>query len=487
MTFRHHIRTRQEEAGMSRISRGLQPLSRDHLAPLKVALYYCLVGGSWILLSDKLLLLVVQDANQLSRLQTVKGWFFVLVSALLLYWLVGHYLRVVHRREAQLRVSEERFRSVFETAAAGMVLMRPDGGIFQANPAFCCFTGFTEEELVLMTITDVTHPDDRERTLGNYQSLSSGQEESVHYEKRYLTRDGRTVWGHASVACLLGRENLPGYCIGLVQDITERKEAEAALQVAHRELEAFVYTVSHDLRSPLTPIIGYADFLFEQCRDRLNEQELNCLAEISTSGARMVALMEDLLTLAKVGQVERPEEPLDAGEIAREVVRSLVLQNRWDVVSVEVGSLPSLCVPRTLVVQIFDNLIGNALRYGCTAGGVVEVGGERRGEIARLFVRDHGFGIPAEERGRIFEVFYRGTTGKHTTGTGIGLATVQKIARLFSGRAWVEETPGGGSTFWVEMIDALPGSSDNHAAVSEEPSGSSLFDDPCNSDPYNIQ
>ena len=448
---------------MSSISTGLPPSSRDHLAPLKVALYYCLAAGSWILLSDKLLLLVVQDAAQLSRLQTVKGWFFVLVSSLLLYWLVWHYLRVVHRREAQLRISEERFRSVFDTAAAGMVLMRPDGAIFQANPAFCSFIGYPEEELVRMTIADVTHPDDRERTLENYQSLSTGQEESVHYEKRYLTRDGRTVWGHASVACLLDRENLPGYCIGLVQDITERKEAEAALQIAHRELEAFVYTVSHDLRSPLTPIIGYADLLAEQCCDKLNEQELSFLSEISISGSRMVALMEDLLTLAKVGQVERPDELLDAGEIVGEVVRGLVLQNRGDSVSVEVGSLPSLYVPRTLVMQIFDNLIGNALRYGCTAGGVVEVGGERRGEAIRLFVRDHGLGIPAEERDCIFDVFYRGTTGKDTEGTGIGLATVQKIARLFSGRAWVEETPGGGSTFWVEMVDAPPGSTDDNA------------------------
>lgn len=450
---------------MRRVSTGLPPTSRDYLAPLKVALYYGLAAGSWILLSDKLLQVVVRDADQLSRMQTVKGWFFVLVSALLLYWLVWHYLLVVHRREAELRVSEERFRSVFETAAAGMVLMSPDGAIFQANPAFCRFTGFAEEELVRLTIADVTHPEDRERTLENYQSLSTGQEESVHYEKRYLTSDGRTVWGHASVACLLDRENLPGYCIGLVQDITERKETEEALHTAHRELEAFVYTVSHDLRSPLTPIIGYADFLFEHCRDRLGEEELNCLAEISTSGSRMVDLMEDLLTLAKVGQVERPAAPLDAGEIVGEVVRGLIMQNRWDGVSVEVRSLPSLFVPRTLVVQIFDNLIGNALRYGCVAGGDIEVGGERQGETVRLYVRDHGPGIPVEERGRIFEVFYRGTTGKDTAGTGIGLATVQKIARLFSGRAWVEETPGGGSTFCVEMVDAPQGTPDSHAAA----------------------
>lgn len=443
---------------MSRISTRIKPSSRDHLTPLKIALYYCLAAGSWILLSDKILLFMVQDVGQLSHLQTVKGWVFVLVSTLLLYWLVWHNLRAVHRRKAQLQVSEERFRSVFATAAAGMVLMHPDGAIFQANPAFCKFIGFTEEELTGKMISDVTHPEDREQTLENYQSLFSGEKASIHYEKRYLTRDGRTVWGHASVACLLNQENFPGYCIGLVQDITERKAAEEALRIAHREMEAFAYTVSHDLRSPLTPIIGYADFLAAQCRDRLNGEELGFLAEISAAGKRMVELMDNLLTLAKVGRVERPKEPVDAGEVAREVVRNLAMHNRWQGVSVEVGSLPALYVPRTQLVQIFDNLICNALRYGCTPECRVDVGGERRGEAARLFVRDHGLGIPAAERDCIFDVFYRGTTGKDTEGSGIGLATVQKIARLFSGRAWVEETPDGGSTFWVELIDAPPGS-----------------------------
>lgn len=446
---------------MNRISTKIKFWSREHRAPLKIALYYCLAAGSWILLSDKILLFVVKDVEQLSHLQTVKGWIFVLVSTLLLYWLVWHNLRAVHRRKAQLRVSEERFRSVFATAAAGMVLMHPDGAIFQANPAFCKFLGFTEEELTGKTVSDITHPEDREETVGNYQSLFSGEKASIHYEKRYLTRDGRTVWGHASVACLLNQEHLPAYCIGLVQDITERKAAEEALRIAHREMEAFVYTVSHDLRSPLTPIIGFADFLATACRDRLNGQELGFLGEISAAGKRMVELMESLLTLAKVGQIERPKEPIDAGEVAREVVRNLSMLNRWQGVSVEVGSLPALYVPRTQLTQIFDNLICNALRYGCTPECRVEVGGRRQGGAARLFVRDHGHGIPAEERDRIFDVFYRGTTGQDTEGTGIGLATVQKIARLFSGRAWVEETPGGGSTFWVELLDAPPGSSDD--------------------------
>ena len=236
-------------------------------------------------------------------------------------------------------------------------------------------------------------------------------------------------------------------------EISERMRAEEELKEANRELDTFVYTVSHDLRSPLTPIISYADYLCESCRDRLEEQELGCLAEISDSGKRMVALMEDLLTLAKVGQVERPSEQLDTGAVVNDAICDLTEELSGAGVGIEVADLPSLSVPKTLLYQIFHNLIGNALRYAGREGSPIEVGGERRDDLVRFYVRDHGPGIPEEERSQIFEVFYRGTTGKESPGTGVGLATVQKIARLYGNRAWVEETPGGGSTFWVEMVD----------------------------------
>ena len=119
--------------------------------------------------------------------------------------------------------------------------------------------------------------------------------------------------------------------------------------------------------------------------------------------------------------------------------------------AVKKESLPALKVPKTLLTQLFDNLIGNAVRYAGSDGGPIEVGCERSEERLRFYVRDHGPGIPEDERSRIFDVFYRSSTGKNIPGTGVGLATVQKIARLYGGKAWMEETPGGGSTFWVEM------------------------------------
>ncbi len=355
---------------------------------------------------------------------------------------------ITERKHAQeaLQESEERFRSFFESAASGMAIIDLKGRTLRINPTFCRLSGYSEAEALRMNIFEVTHPDDREKTRHLYDEIRMGRRRVVDFEKRYLCKDGSVIWGHATVAGVFGPDGDLSYFAANVQDITERKLAE-------EELEAFVYTVSHDLRSPLTSIIGYADFLRESCQDRLDEQALNCLAKISASGEMMAMLMDDLLTLATVGKVQSPVEALDTRKVVNEVVCSLSEQISRVGGSVEIGDLPVVQVSKTLLVQVFDNLIGNAIRHGCKPGDVIEVGGERRGEKVRLYVRDHGPGIPDEERGRIFEVYFRGTTGKSQKGTGVGLATVQKIAKMYEGRTWVEETSGGGSTFWVEMVD----------------------------------
>jgi PAS domain S-box-containing protein len=362
---------------------------------------------------------------------------------------------ISRRRQAEqsLRESEERFRSFFTTAAAGMVILSPDGGIIQVNPAFCGFIGYREDELRQLTITEITHPDDRGMTSGSYEQIFSGQKRAVHYEKRYLRKDGQVIWGHASVACIMGADQQPLHCICLVQDISERKKAEEDLRQANRELDAFVYTVSHDLRSPLTPIIGFADYLRTEYHDSLDAEAQKMLVEIGKQGHLMLELLEDLLSLARVGHLERPAEPVDLRDVVLEVVGGFWNRLEQCGMTVTLDDLPSLRAPKSLLVQIFDNLIGNALRYAGQQGGTVEVGGERIGNRVRLYVRDHGPGIPAAEQETVFDLFYRGSTGKVVEGTGVGLATVLKIARLYGGNAWVEETVGGGCTFRVEMLD----------------------------------
>lgn len=492
---------------------------------------------------------------------------------------------ITERKEAEraLRLSEGRFRTVFNSAAAGMVTISQEGRFLELNDAFISFIGYSRDELLNLRVADITHPDDLERTTENYRLLGGGQSRAIDYQKRFRRRDGSIVWGQVSMASVPGDDGLPLYYIGLVQDvtkserdeeqlreskqmlqlvldyipqhvfwkdresvylgsnrnfaraagvdspqdlvgktdydlpwkreeadfyrgcdrrvmeadtpelhiiepqlqadgkeawldcnkiplhdgdgrvvgilgtfedITERKRAEEALVETNRELDAFVYTVSHDLRNLLTPIIGFASVVHENNRDLLDGQSLACLTTIESLGNRMRALMEDLLVLAKVGHIPQPDKPVDLNLLVDEVMIGMGSLIAETGVTVKRDALPGLRMPETLLSQIFNNLIGNAIHYAGNAGSPIEVGGERDDDKVRLYVRDHGQGIPQEDHDRVFEVFYRGTADPETPGTGVGLATVKKISHLYGGRVWVEETDGGGSTFWLELADS---------------------------------
>ena len=364
--------------------------------------------------------------------------------------------------EGRLRASQQMLQLVLDYIPQYVFWKDLDSVYLGCNRNFARAAGVeTPQELIGKTDYDLAWKKEEADSFRKYdRRVMESDTPELHIIELQRHADGKQAWLDTNKIPLHDGEGQVVGILGTYEDITERRlaenalrESETKLKEANRELETFTYTVSHDLRTPLTVILGYADLLQKSLRDRLNEQELNSLSIIHDSGIRMVELMEDLLDLAKAGQIERPTEPCNTEEVVNEVVFGLTeLINEVDV-SVAVGDLPTLRVPRTLLFQILHNLIGNALRYGCKQGDVIEVGGDRKGKKVRLYVRDHGSGVPEEERGRIFEVFYRGTTRKNEKGTGIGLATVQKIARLFDGRAWVEETPGGGSTFWVEMVD----------------------------------
>ncbi len=362
-------------------------------------------------------------------------------------------LDISERKQAEknLRAGEARFRSIFDTAAAGMAILTPYGDILEVNPYFCEFIGFSSEELIGRNIEDVTHPDDRGPTADYYTALRQGRDPMVNIEKRYLRKDGQVRWGHASVACVFGRDRSETYCVGLVQDITRHKETETRMQEAYAELDAFVHTVAHDLRTPLTPIIGMAEFLRTHASGVLDRTALDFLADIEASGYRMLALLEDLLVLARVGHIRQPATPIDTRRVVHEVLMNLAGPLSTAKSKVEVGELSPLCLPETQINQLFANLIGNALRYAGTTGKPIEVGEEQKDGQLIIYVRDHGPGIPDDEVKHIFEVFFRGEGAKQIKGTGVGLATVRKIARLYNGEVRFEATPGGGSTFRLEF------------------------------------
>jgi light-regulated signal transduction histidine kinase (bacteriophytochrome) len=244
----------------------------------------------------------------------------------------------------------------------------------------------------------------------------------------------------------------PTHMLGVCRDITERIESRRRLLQTNRELDAFVSTVSHDLRSPLTPLIGFAELLEERYGEQLDEIGRECIHEIKKTAGKMKDLLEDLLSLSRVGQLKLPDRFLDATQIAEDVLLELADKVLEHQALVKISPLPEVKIPETLLMDLFRNLLENALKYAADQNPKIEVLGQEFSDRVHYAVVDHGPGIEKNEREIVFEPFRRGSSSKGSQGTGIGLATVAKIARVYGGNAWVEETPGGGATFIVELL-----------------------------------
>ena len=268
-------------------------------------------------------------------------------------------------------------------------------------------------------------------------------------QETHLIGTGRT-YEVVHSACQF--QHYPECKLGVCRDITERLAIRHRLQQVNRELDGFVSMVSHDLRSPLTPLIGFAELLQQCYSSKLDDLGREAIREISSSADKMKELLEDLLCLARVGQIPPPPEPIVTTEVVAEVLNELDDLVRQRKVEIDIGFLPDVLIPESLLADLYRNLLTNALKYGLGTGNpCIEVFGHVVGARIELIVRDHGKGVLEAERESIFEPFARGAASHQHAGTGIGLATVAKIARVCQGRAWVEETPGGGATFVVEL------------------------------------
>ncbi|NLV25180.1 MAG: response regulator [Deltaproteobacteria bacterium] len=362
---------------------------------------------------------------------------------------------VEDRKQAEeaLRLSEEKFRAIADYSFDLGLWFGVDGELLWANRAIERFTGKTFEECreVADHIFSSIHEEERRNIRDIMVSALADRTSGNNIPFRLHYQEGVFRWVSISWVPIYSRN---GEYLGIranIRDIHDLKRALENLEEVNHELDAFVYTVSHDLRTPLTPIIGFAQLLEERFHNQMDESSLEMLSCIEQQGRNMLALLEDLLRLARAGYLERPLEAVDAGGVVREVVLELHEKISQDAIEIKQNPLPFVHIPRTLLKQIFENLIQNAILYAGSAGNPIEIGGNRVAEKVFFFVRDHGPGVPQEDRKRIFEVFCRGSGEKKTGGTGVGLATVRKIARQYGGFAWVDETPNGGATFWVSV------------------------------------
>jgi len=227
------------------------------------------------------------------------------------------------------------------------------------------------------------------------------------------------------------------------------RELEASRREVERsrdEIEQFAYVASHDLREPVRMVASFAQLLAKEYAAVLDDRGREWLGYVTDGATRMQQMMDDLLRFSRAGRHAGPAQTVDTSEVLMEVLSILRLRIDEEGAQVSVGELPPVRGERTGIVQVFQNLIENALRYRSERPPEIHVQAHAEGDMVRLSVRDNGVGIAAEHQGRIFQIFARLHRDRHG-GLGVGLSLARRIVESSGGRLWVESVPGAGSTF----------------------------------------
>jgi PAS domain S-box-containing protein len=370
----------------------------------------------------------------------------------------------VQRAEDALRQSEEKFAKVFHASPDGIVIVRAkDGLILDLNESFQRMCGYSREEAVGRTALELgfwAFPERRARFLAEVEARGMvGGHEFVMRTRQGALRDMTTstvLIDIGGTPCL----------ISIARDVTDQRRAEeevrnlnvalehrvqertAELEAAIRELESFSYSVSHDLRSPLRAIAGYAKVIEEDYARQIGAEGRGQLDRIISNAIRMGDLIDDMLDFARIGRVELKRASVDMVSLVREVLADLPEAGVGRQIDVRIGAMPTALADRSLIRQVWLNLLGNALKYTrqCEQA-VIEVGGRIEAGETHFYVRDNGAGFDMQFANKLFHVFQRLHRDTSFEGTGVGLAIVARVVQRHGGRVWAEGVPDQGATF----------------------------------------
>ena len=356
------------------------------------------------------------------------------------------------RARQQVEESEKRFASAFAEAPIGMVLTKPDGTIVEANQAYADMLGRGREELLGQKSSQFTHADDLAATRQFYERLLAENATSAVLEKRCLRKNGEILRVRGTATMRRDADGRAIQVIAIVEDITERKRAEEDLRRANQDLEQFAYSASHDLQEPLRSIKIYGELLTRRYRHKLDGRAAEFCDFMQAGASRMEMLVADLLAYTQVARLEPPASDVDANQILDATIANLRRAIADSGAAVHRDPLPFVRVNSTHLGQLFQNLIGNAIKYRKPdVSPVIHVSAERRDGSWLFSVRDNGIGIDPEYKEHIFGLFKRLHSADEYSGTGIGLAICQRIVERYQGRIWVESEPGDGSTFFFSF------------------------------------
>ncbi len=398
---------------------------------------------------------------------------------------------ITERKKAEaVRLDQAaQLKILFDQAAVGMGRVSLEGEWIQVNQRLCDLLGYSMPDLLGENYRTLTHPEDLKISLMAYEQLINQKQPQVSYEKRYLTRQGDTLWACVTVSTFreTGLHETGFHEIGLhetgtrshnvsdqnsiyfivtVQDITERKQAITALrrqkndlvavntmltntmsqlEQRNNELDQFAYVTSHDLKAPLRAIANLSSWIEEDIGDKLPAENKEQFDLLKNRVLRMEGFINGLLEYSRIGRTYQSSEIVDVALLLADIIDSI---SPLDQFSIDIVSpMPTLKAKRVPLIQVFSNLIGNAIKHHDRKDGQVQISAIEHDESYEFLIADDGPGIEAAYHDKIFTIFQTLRSRDDLESTGIGLSLVKKIVNAEGGAVSVSSEEGEGATF----------------------------------------
>jgi len=466
---------------------------------VRIALTYLLLAALWIFFSDNLLQQLFTTPYFVERVESLRRWIFIFATTAVLFMLLHRENAAARRASNILRESERNFRVLTDTIASAIFLHR-GGRLCFVNPKAIAYSGYTREELLSMDLWQLVSPEYREMVKQRSMARLEDGGGPARYELKIITKQREERWLEVTADSI----EFEGAPVGLASayDITERKRAEQKINILNTELEqrviertaeleaanaqlrtsqasirelnvelqqraqklqasvdemeAFSYSVSHDLRAPLRAIQGFTQALQEDHAPQLGPPGRDFAQRIVAAASRMDILIQDVLAYSQLSRSELIPKPVSLSRIVAEATSQLQTQITEHQAIISIAEpLPYALGHRSTLVQVIANLLSNAIKF--VAPDViphVRIWAEPYAHKVRLWVEDNGIGIPAEHVERIFHVFERLHGIETYPGTGIGLAIASKGMERMGGAAGVVSEAGKGSRFWIDLPES---------------------------------
>lgn len=380
--------------------------------------------------------------------------------------------RRVREHAAELAAANQERDKFFDTSLDMLCIAKSDGYFKRLNPSFTETLGWSMEELLERPFIDFVHSDDRDSTLREVEKQNLG-EAVLNFENRYQHKDGSWRWLSWRSGSLRD-----GLMYATARDVTQQRQTQAdllertsQLEAANKELEAFSYSVSHDLRSPLRTIDGFSKAVLEDYGAQLPPEAQRHLQFVREGAQQMGALIDDLLTFSRLSRQPLDRRTLDTARLVNQSLDELRPQQQGRQIELRMVELPPCRGDPSLLKQVWINLLSNALKYSSKREtAIIEVGAvpapvsgasvdappaagtaaSTNHEIA-YFVRDNGVGFDMRYAHKLFGVFQRLHRAEDYDGTGVGLAIVHRIIHRHGGRVWAEAAVDRGATFYFTL------------------------------------